>query len=268
MTTESENNLKWQQILELIGKSNFFDPPSLFAKTLSETLPIGERIIDIGCGTGVIGLYCLLHRQAQLVTFSDILVEAIVETYENLNKLIEYEKIFKSHGFIERERIFKSKIGGYELGSFDRIPLSVISEHSILAFNPPQLPTDHVTQKYRDEVEKSGTNSIFRLAGPDGLKVSDKFFEWYAKLQNPKPKAIILLSSFLGQSRIVKAISSHGLKANFLHETIIDLRPQLVDSANKFYDNEEERNDRSIIKNGDIWQKKLFTISLENDRNA
>src|SRR5690348_7040540 len=56
------------------------EKPSMLSQVLAETFPVEpptKRLLDIGCGTGIIGLYCLLEKKAGSVTFVDVMHEWI-----------------------------------------------------------------------------------------------------------------------------------------------------------------------------------------------
>ncbi len=242
----------WQQASNYISPISVFDPPSLFAKTMSETIPIepgSTRLLDVGCGSGIIGIYCLVKKKARFVTFNDIQDTAILETRANVTR------------HIQQGTIRETQVAGQK-GAFAAIPPSIIAHHNLIVFNLPQLPTDFLDKDYKRKVKADQSMSYFRLGGKDGLKIARKFFAWYAGLKKP-PAAVILLSSFLGKSRIREAIEKHGIEWKILKETKVLLREIFTKQANKFSKDKAEIKDRSLERNADgKWMKKLLTIQI------
>jgi methylase of polypeptide subunit release factors len=244
-------NWEWPEAKELLSEPSGFDPPSLFAKALAEAIPIEPhttRLLDIGCGRGIIGLYCLAKRNAGQVTFNDIQSDAIAESRLNATRLID-------QGTIRAVQVdFLDPCGLSEIGT------NVIAAHDIMTFNPPQLPTSYVDKQKLAEITADPHNEIFRIAGDDGLKLAREYFRWYAAGANRTTKAAIVLSSFLGWSRITAAIHAFGLTERVIAETRIPLRTMLAAAADSFVGNDAELNDRSLTKFDGKWTKKLLVI--------
>ncbi len=243
-------NYKWSQAHNYISETGGHSP-SCFSQTFAETVPIESgktRLLDIGCGSGIIGIFCLIEKRAAYVTFNDKSEEMISTTQTNVTKKIEQREIRSSQ--VEFIR-----------ACFARIPTSVISQHDLLAFNPPQLP-----DKYLREVETSPTTKLYRDGGSDGLEVAREFLRWYAGLTTPTPPAVILLSSFLGWSTIVDAIQKNKLKYKPIMRTRVPLRQFLWKKAEILSKNEKDKIDRSLMKGPDgNWTKELVTILLTHD---
>jgi methylase of polypeptide subunit release factors len=259
MNNPISKNWQWPEASKYISSISVFDPPSLFTKTISEIIPIKSgftRLLDIGCGCGIIGIYCLIKKKTKLVTFNDIQDAAILETRANVAM------------HIEQGAIHESQVAGHR-GSFTTIPPSIITHHDLIAFNPPQLPTGFINKEHRKKIEADSSMSLFRIGGPDGLKIVKEFFTWYAMLKPPKPAAIIVLSSFLGRNLIKKKVEEHCLKWEILKETQVPLREILNDAADKFSKDNAELSDRSLERNfsggfSAKWSKKLLTIEIKS----
>jgi len=251
----------WTETKDLISPTSYFDPPSLFAKTIS-TNPLingGSRILDIGCGSGIVGLYSLVFRNARHVIFHDLQEEAIEETKSNVDRHIAV-------GTIQNNQVDYID----PCCSVEEIPKEKIYTRNLLLFNPPQLPGKHVSQDYLDKLKINGQMHTYRDGGEDGLDIARKFFVWYANLDITKrPKAVILLSSFLGRRLIDEVIRGKGFGYELDYEilqpeTEVPLRYQLKDAAENLAEHATEINDRSITKRDNQWYKKLLTISLSH----
>jgi len=82
-------------------------------------------------------------------------------------------------------------------------------------------------------------------------------------LKGARPEALTILSSFLGKSRIEKALNEGGVKWKFLKTDRIPLRKILIARAETL--SARERSDRSLRKsNSGKWTKELFPILLMN----
>ena len=108
-----------------------------FSEIMCESLDIDKYscLLDVGCGSGIIGIYALLN-QIPFVYFNDIQQDAIALTQKNLNRYS-----------IEKERY------DFVQGSFEHINLST-NQVDVITFNPPQLPTDLVDiNSFQENVE-------------------------------------------------------------------------------------------------------------------
>jgi methylase of polypeptide subunit release factors len=244
---------EWVEASDYISEVGSSDWPSVFAKAMAETIPIEAgktRLLDIGCGSGIIGIYCLVVKRAGFVTFNDILEEMVSVTRKNVERQIKKGRIFEGQT-------------AYLTADYREIPAAVVAAHDLIEFNPPQLPMDLVSAEYRRDVEADPVQISFRRGGADGLDDVRRFLEWYARLETPKPNVVILLSSFLGRSRIAKAIQAYGLTWKILNERTVPLRRSLAESAERLSRDRTEAADRSIEKDDSGgWIKKLLTGRL------
>ena len=187
---------EWPEAADYISNVSFFAPPSLFAKTLAQTIPIEAqrtRLLDLGSGSGIIGLYCLVAKQADFVTFTDIQVEAVAESFSNVARQIE------------RNAIREGSIDFIGPTPFSDLRPEVLTTHTLVAFNPPQIPEARLCEKAKDEIKADPSTAHFRLGGKDGLEIVRQFLQWYKSIPKRHTKAVLVLSSFLGQRNIEKA---------------------------------------------------------------
>lgn len=251
-----EERWEWPQARRYVGDAGGH-PPSYFAKVLAETIPIERgktRLLDIGSGSGIIGIFCIIEKGAAFATFNDIQPEMMAAARVNVEWHMRSGEIAASQvAFLQ--------------ASFREIAPDVIAGHDLLAFNPPQLPQSLASQDYLAEISRHNSEMLLRLgearSNPDGLAVVREFLAWYAKLKGAKPKAIITLSSFLGKSRIAQAIQASNLRSEIVARTRVPLRPALTAAATRIAANEAQRMDRSLEPSPDgNWTKEILTICV------
>jgi SAM-dependent methyltransferase len=231
------------------------NPPSYFAKVLAQTVPIERgktRLLDIGSGSGIIGIYCLIEKGAAFVTFNDLQPAMIAITQTNVDRHISNAEI-------------RSDQVDYLQAGFESISSAFIAKHDLLAFNPPQLPETLVSRDYLAGLLSRHSDLLFRIgargSNPDGLGVIRDFVHWYAKLHTPRPEAIITVSSFLGIQQILRATEAPHVNGQIIKRTRVPLRMALVDAAIKLAANDFEKMDRSLEQSSDgSWTKEILTI--------
>jgi len=101
--------------LEIVVHDGVFTPDSNLTHSTTQTLEYikkldikGKEILDIGCGTGIIGITCLA-KGAKKVTFSDINPKAVDNTLENL----------KANNFSDKVEVIQSDLFKNINGKFD-----------------------------------------------------------------------------------------------------------------------------------------------------
>ncbi|MES2569378.1 MAG: methyltransferase [Verrucomicrobiota bacterium] len=253
---KADGNFAWAQATRYVSTySDGLPPPSLFAKAIAEALPVqsSTRLLDIGCGSGVVGLYALVSRGAQFVTFNDIQPEAIAETQRN----VEWH--------VAEGRLRHAQVA-YRVGPLESLIPELVSQHNLIAFNPPQYPCAFADEEELLQIRKKGTESVFRLGGDDGLKLVRTFLRWLGSLEPHPPKTIILLSSFLSRSRIEALFRANGFGFTRAVEIAAPLRPSLMKAAESF--SPDEQADRALIKVNGQWQKQLWAFELQRLRSS
>jgi methylase of polypeptide subunit release factors len=231
------------------------EKPSRLSQVLAETIPVEPRtkkLLDIGCGTGIIGLYCLLEKKARFVTFVDLMPEWIHITRANARLKIE------------KRAITPSQVDVMDAMPFARIPPEVVAQHDMLIFNLPQYPEDYANPSDLSKFEADPIKAHYRLAGPDGLKLARDFSQWYARLKQPKPDAVFVLWSILGKRQIIKALTADRFQWKIIKETPVPVKPEFSRVAAQFFQDTEERDNRMLERNEDGWTNKVLTIRLTN----
>jgi methylase of polypeptide subunit release factors len=231
------------------------EKPSRLSQVLAETIPVEphtKKLLDMGCGTGIIGLYCLLEKKARSVTFVDLMPEWIDITRANVSLNIE------------KSAITPSQVDVMDAMPFDRISPEVVAQHDMLIFNLPQYPEDFANPSDLSKFEADPIKAHYRLAGPDGLKLVRDFSRWYGHLKQPKPDAVFVLWSILGKRQIIKALNADGFQWKIIKETPVPVKPEFSSVAARFFQDTEERDNRMLEKDGDGWTNKVLTIKLTN----
>jgi methylase of polypeptide subunit release factors len=229
------------------------EKPSRLSQVLAETIPVQPRtkkLLDIGCGTGIIGLYCLLQKMAGSVTFIDILQEWIDITRANVNLKIE------------EGALTPSQVNVLDAMPFDQIPQEIVAQHDMVVFNLPQFPEDFVSPSELSKIGADPISARYRLAGPDGLKLARDFSQWYARLRQPKPDAVFVLWSILGKRQIAETFKTNGFQWKIIQETPVPLKPEFSRVAAEFFQDAEETDNRMLARDGDSWTIHVLTIRL------
>jgi methylase of polypeptide subunit release factors len=229
------------------------EKPSKLSQLLAETIPAEprtKRLLDIGCGTGVIGLYCLLEKKAGSVTFTDILHEWIDITRANVSLKIG------------EGAIHPSQVNVADAMPFDQIPPEVVAQHDMVVFSLPQFPEDFVSPHELSEIAADPIRARYRLSGRDGLKLARHFSQWYAGLRQPRPDAVFVLWSILGKRQIAEALNTDSFQWKIIQETPIPLKPEFSRVAAEFFQDAEERDNRMLARDGDGWTNHALTIKL------
>lgn len=230
------------------------EEPSRFASALAQTLPIEAhvtRLLDIGCGSGIQGIYSLIEKHARSVTFMD--KEPAWLNVARCNVEIK----------IREGAIQPGQTKFLEPSDLSEISTDEIAQHDLLVFNPPQLPYAFLDEASRAAIDNDPIERSFRRGGETGLELAEKFFGWYAGLPAGRPDAVILLSSFLGKSKIETLIASFGIRLR--QEPIATeapLRAFLWEAAEQFSRSATEVANRRISKVGEQWHKELLTYQL------
>lgn len=230
------------------------EEPSRFASALAQTLPVEPhvtRLLDIGCGSGIQGIYSLIEKHARSVTFMD--KERVWLDVARCNVEIK----------IREAAIQSGQARFLEPSDLSEISDEEIAQHDLLVFNPPQLPYAFLDEASRAAIDNDPIERSFRRGGETGLEIAEKFLGWYAGLSSDRPDAVILLSSFLGKSNIEALIASLGIRLR--REPIATeapLRSFLWEAAERFSRSANEVANRRISKVGDQWRKELLTYHL------
>ncbi len=231
------------------------EKPSKLSQILAETIPVEPRtrkLLDIGCGTGIIGLYCLLEKKASSVTFIDLMPEWMDITRANVRLNIE------------KGAITPSQVGVMDAMPFAQISPELVAQHDMLIFNLPQYPEAFANPSDLSTFAADPIRANYRLAGPDGLKLARSFFHWYARLKQPKPDAVFVLWSILGKRQIIEALEAERFQWKIIKETPVPLKPEFSPIAAQFFQDAEEKDNRMLGRERDGWTHNVLTIRLTN----
>jgi methylase of polypeptide subunit release factors len=216
------------------------DPPNCFSRILVENLPAVSTLLDLGCGSGVVGLYALLEKKAHFVTFADIVPHRLAVAAENLR----------------RKGIAADR---YALGQggFADLDVAMVCAHDLIAFNPPQFPEWILTPEELASFAAPPEFKSFRGANPDGLALVRDFAHWFDALPAPKPSAIVNVSGFLGLTLIAAALPNSRIIAR----TRVPLRARFAQAARTL--NRKDRRGRTLKRSwrGD-WSEEILTIKF------
>ena len=134
------------------------DDSLLMIEAIAASQPLrGKKVLDVGTGSGVLGLYCAM--QGARVTASDIDELAVTEAGRNAEKLRAQLELLVSD-------LFSNVPGRFDL----------------VLFNPPYLPSEHIEDRSVD-------------GGPKGTLIVDRFLDDLGAHLEKNGCALLLLSS-------------------------------------------------------------------------
>ncbi len=212
-----------------------------FSKIMCESFEADKHrcLLDVGCGSGIIGIYALLHR-LPFVYFNDIQHDAMKLTRRNLNRYL-----------IEKER--------YRLieGPFHKMDL-LENQVDAITFNPPQLPTDLVDiNSFQEESER-----IFRDGGKNGRKLTDEFFIWLSRQQLDNITIYLGVSSLLKVDSLLEEVKQrYHLAAVKRHKKTVPLRKLFSPCVDNMP--AAERNEREIELIDGSYYKKIYILQFD-----
>jgi release factor glutamine methyltransferase len=141
----------------------------------------GERVLEIGTGTGVVAIHCAKHGCR--VTATDVVERALELARENADKnQVEVD--------LREGDMFEPASGLYD----------------VIIFNPPYLPTapEDLTHSDLDKALDGG---------PDGTEVTLRFLDQVNDFLAEDGRAYIVVSSLQDSGRIDEALHSQHLVA-------------------------------------------------------
>ena len=141
----------------------------------------GERVLEIGTGTGLVAIHCAKH--GGYVTATDVCAEALDLSRENalLNKV---------------------DINLLEGDLFDPVE----GTYDVIIFNPPYLPTNP------EDLTHSPLDKALD-GGHDGTKVTVKFLKQLPEYLAPEGRAYLVVSSLQDMETIDQELHGQGLAA-------------------------------------------------------
>ncbi len=144
----------------------------------------GLAVLDMGCGTGIIGIFAAKSAKVDSVTLADIYDEAVELARKNVRL-----------AGLEKAKVVKSDLFNNINGLFD-----------IIVFNAPYLKSEE-SEKPEDAVMLSG--------GKEGVEVSIRFLEDARPHLKKFAHVIITSSSFSNQKLLRSAYSDLGYIPEF-----------------------------------------------------
>ncbi|SRR5258708_29886819 len=213
----------------------------IFTRVLCESLCLHHRIrvIDVGCGSGIVGIYALLEGSAG-VLFNDIQPEALKCVRRNL--------------------ALNGLVSGCSLhcGPFADLRLDEVTAYDLIAFDPPQFPLGLDARAF------APAEAVFRSGGADGLDVVCQFLDWYQGLGSRSPVATLVLSSILGEERIYsEIIDRRALRLSVVHRCALPLRNALVEALRRRSPLDLPRLGVSSGLDG-VWYKQLMVAQIRH----
>lgn len=150
------------------------------------------NILDLGCGSGIVGLVLGQHPNVRHVLFSDIDPEAIECTRENIP--------YWSSGQVT----FDTRVGDL----FDVI--SSTEFFDLIVFTPPFYPAF-----MKDDPEYRAMGLIATdIGGPTGMELAERFAAQVKQYLAPGGVSITYMADYVGYEQIRNALRHAGLKTS------------------------------------------------------
>ncbi len=149
------------------------------------------KVLDLGCGSGIVGLSASQNKNVTEVVFADVSPIALQLAEQNVKE----NGLEKKHPFVQTD-LFSSLSGQ----KFDTI-----------CFNPPYLPT-------AEDEKLHGLENAAYDGGADGRKVLDVFLNQFEAFLAPKGILLLLNSSVSakdgqsGNAQTQTALEAKGFK--------------------------------------------------------
>jgi release factor glutamine methyltransferase len=162
------------------------DDTWLLIETLEKRKPRGYTCLDLGSGTGILGLYALLNGYCRRVVFIDIDEDAVEST---------------------RGSVELNNVGGGIVVQTDTYVLREGSFDLVLA-NPPYLPS-----------EEGAPHDVAVDGGLEGWETVVYFIEYASKALRTGGLLYLVYSSFTKPEVVMTALKANGFKLNYaLHK--------------------------------------------------
>lgn len=169
------------------------DDSWLAVDMLSSIRPVGKLCLDLGCGSGVLGIFALINGYCERAIFVDVDEDAVETTRLNLS----------NNGIEHRALVILSDSVSLRGGFAD-----------VVLANPPYLPSD------------GGLNDVAVEGGPMGYETALYFVTVASEVLREGGWLILVYSSLTGPEVITRFLSSQGFKIErvlekaFFFETI------------------------------------------------
>jgi len=182
--------------------SNVYTPAEDSFLLLKHAVKLKGKILEVGCGTGIVSLYCARANPKNRVDGVDINPAAISISIKNteLNK-------------VGNAAFYESDLFSNVKGKYDWI-----------VFNPPYLPTD------RKEKIRGNLNKAFD-GGCLGSEVLEKFIDEVPEHLEKDGGILIIVSTAGGKDNILAKLKKSGFKAKIIDEEALFFERLYVISA-------------------------------------
>ena len=171
------------------------DDSLLMIEAVADSSLRGKNVLDVGTGSGILGLYCAM--QGANVTASDIDELAVTEAGKNAERLGVHLELLVSD-------LFSNVPGKFDL----------------ILFNPPYIPSERFEDRSVD-------------GGPKGALVAERFLDELAGHLKKHAEALLLLSSLNDPTSVKLRHSGFGFstiaKRSLFFEELEVLRVRLRD---------------------------------------
>lgn len=187
--TEAPESTDGKEHIKIMSADGVYEPAEDSLLLAKHAKKIKGRILEIGCGAGIVSLECAAADKNNFVEGTDINKKAVKLAKENA----------KING-IKNVRFYESNLFSNVKGMFDHI-----------LFNPPYLPTA------KHDVVRGELNYAFD-GGRSGLNTIKRFITGAGNHLKAGGCIYLIASSFCGIEKVIKLFNENGFKADVVEE--------------------------------------------------
>jgi release factor glutamine methyltransferase len=240
--------------LEFAGQSLLLesDPmvwePTTFARHLArhlkEHVTGGQRVLDVGTGSGVLSVLCgLWGAEVAGLDVNERAVELAARNWANNGLPVRSDRFQRSDRF--------AALSGHELSSFD-----------LVVSNPPVLPAI-------DEVPRTGTRDDFEVAGSEGRLVLDAVLAEASAWLRDGGRVLTMATSLQGWSATRRKLDAHWGEWSVLERLELELTPECTDVFVNWWRNRQDGDgERRLYRaeDGHAWLHDVWVIAARLPR--
>ena len=200
--------LKWNGHSLLVFPEVYFPHEDSFLLAEAAEKHASGKVLDLGCGTGIAGIFASKNPEVTEIVFADISKKALENAKLNFEQNRKDETMLPTKLNPQNNQLQMNKIK-ISFIQTDLFPNLKKLKFGTILFNPPYLPTS------KEEKLKGGINRAFD-GGKDGRKVIDNFLLQFSSHLTANGSLLYLNSSLTNTEKTLSFLSKHGFSIQTL----------------------------------------------------